>query len=191
MEQSRSSEANRFSSGQEIPRILLKPKIHYRIHERPSSVPILRQIDPVHASLSHFLKIRFNIILPSKPASSMWSRCHKCPPPHQNPVCSSSVSCTCYLPHPSHFYWCVHLNNILIFSEEYRACSSSDLKWEAYRAGHVARMSEERGVYRVLLGKPEGRWPLGRPRRRWVNNIRMDLEVLGWWVYGLNWAGPG
>jgi len=43
-------------------------------------------------------------------------------------------------------------------------------------AGHVARMGEERGVYRVLLGKPEGRRPLGRPRSRWVDNIRMDLQ---------------
>ena len=46
-------------------------------------------------------------------------------------------------------------------------------------AGHVARMGEERGVYRVLLGKPEGRRPLGRPRRRWVDNIRMDLQEVG------------
>jgi len=44
------------------------------------------------------------------------------------------------------------------------------------RAGHVALMGEERGVYRVLLGKPEGKRPLGRPRRRWVDNIRMDLQ---------------
>jgi len=46
-------------------------------------------------------------------------------------------------------------------------------------AGHVARMGEERGVYRVLLGKPEGRRPLGIPRRRWVDNIRMDLQEVG------------
>ena len=46
-------------------------------------------------------------------------------------------------------------------------------------AGHVARMGEERGVYRVLVGKPEGKIPLGRPRRRWVNNIRMDLQKVG------------
>jgi len=53
-------------------------------------------------------------------------------------------------------------------------------------------MGEEGGVYRVLLGKPEGRRPLGRPRRRWVDNITMDLqEVGGMWVYGLDWAGPG
>jgi hypothetical protein len=47
------------------------------------------------------------------------------------------------------------------------------------RAGHVARMGEGRGVYRVLLGKPEGRRPLGRPRRRWEDNIRMDLREVG------------
>ena len=46
-------------------------------------------------------------------------------------------------------------------------------------AGHVARMGEEMGVYRVVVGKPEGRRPLGRPRRRWVDNIRMDLQEMG------------
>jgi len=45
--------------------------------------------------------------------------------------------------------------------------------------GHAALMGEERGVYRVLVGKPEGRRPLGRPRRRWVDNIRIDLEEVG------------
>jgi len=47
-------------------------------------------------------------------------------------------------------------------------------------AGHVARMGEERGVHRVLVGKTEGKGPLGRPRRRWEDNIKMDLqEVVG------------
>jgi len=46
-------------------------------------------------------------------------------------------------------------------------------------AGHVALISEERGVYRVLVGKPEGRRPMGRPKRRWVDNIRMDLQEVG------------
>jgi len=46
-------------------------------------------------------------------------------------------------------------------------------------AGHVARMDEERGVYRALVGKPEGRRPLARSRRRWVDNIRMDLQEVG------------
>ena len=47
------------------------------------------------------------------------------------------------------------------------------------RAGHVARMGERRGVYRALVGKPEGRRPLGRPRRRWEDNIKMDLQDVG------------
>jgi len=46
-------------------------------------------------------------------------------------------------------------------------------------AGHVAHMGEERGVYSVFLGKPEGKRPLERPRRRWVDNIRMDLQEVG------------
>jgi len=51
------------------------------------------------------------------------------------------------------------------------------IKWRRIRwAWHVARMGEERGVYRILVGKPEGKRPLGRPRRRWVDNIRMDLQ---------------
>ena len=54
-------------------------------------------------------------------------------------------------------------------------------------AGHVARMDEERAVYRVLVGKPEGKRPLGRPRRRWVDNIRMDLQEVGC-GYG-DWIG--
>jgi len=54
-------------------------------------------------------------------------------------------------------------------------------------AGRVARMGEERQVYRVLVGKPEGRRPLGRPRCRWMDNIRMDLQEVGC-VY-MDWIG--
>jgi hypothetical protein len=46
-------------------------------------------------------------------------------------------------------------------------------------AGHVARIGERRKAYMILLGKPEGRRPLGRPRRRWVDNIKMDLREIG------------
>ena len=56
-----------------------------------------------------------------------------------------------------------------------RVIKSRRIRW----AGHVARMGEERGVYRALVGKPEGRSPLGRPRRRWEDNIRMDLREVG------------
>jgi hypothetical protein len=48
------------------------------------------------------------------------------------------------------------------------------------RAGHVARMGEKKSAYRLLLGKPEGRRPLGRPRRRWLDNIRKDLVEVVW-----------
>jgi hypothetical protein len=48
------------------------------------------------------------------------------------------------------------------------------------RAGHVARMGEKRNAYRLFVGNPEGKRPLGRPRRRWVDNIRMDLGEVGW-----------
>jgi hypothetical protein len=54
-------------------------------------------------------------------------------------------------------------------------------------AWHVARMVEERGLYRVLVGKPEGRRPMGRPRGRWVDNIRMDLQAVG--CVCMDWIG--
>jgi hypothetical protein len=47
-------------------------------------------------------------------------------------------------------------------------------------AGHVARMGEKRNAYRILVGKPERNKPLGRPRRRWVYNIKIDLKEIGW-----------
>jgi hypothetical protein len=55
------------------------------------------------------------------------------------------------------------------------------------RAGHVARMEEVRGAYNILVGKPEGRRPLGRPRLRWEDNIKMDLREIGFgdvdWIH--------
>jgi hypothetical protein len=53
--------------------------------------------------------------------------------------------------------------------------------------GHVARMGEKRNAYRLLVGKPEGRRPLGKPRRKWVDNIRMDLFELVWG--DVDWIG--
>jgi len=68
----------------------------------------------------------------------------------------------------------------------FRVIKSRRIKW----VKHVARMGEKRGVYRVLVGKPEGKRPLGRPSRRWKDNIKMDLQEVGW-VYGLDRAGSG
>jgi hypothetical protein len=56
-----------------------------------------------------------------------------------------------------------------------RVVKSGRMRW----AGHVARMGEGRGVHRVLVGKPEGKRPLGRPRRRWEDNIKMNLQEVG------------
>jgi len=64
------------------------------------------------------------------------------------------------------------LNDMYSSTNIVRLTESRRMRW----AGNVARMGEESGVYRVLLGEPEGRRPLGRPRRRCVDNIRMDLQ---------------
>ena len=56
-----------------------------------------------------------------------------------------------------------------------RVVKSRRMRW----AGHVARMGEDRGVHRVLVWKPEGKRPLERPRRRWEDNIKMDLQEVG------------
>jgi hypothetical protein len=56
-----------------------------------------------------------------------------------------------------------------------RVIKSKRMRW----AGHVARIWDGRGVYRVLVGRPEGKGPLGRPRRRWEDNIKMDFREIG------------
>jgi hypothetical protein len=56
-----------------------------------------------------------------------------------------------------------------------RVVKSRRMRW----AGHVAHMGKDRGVHRVLVGKSEGKRPLGRPRRRWEDNIKMDLQKVG------------
>jgi hypothetical protein len=57
-----------------------------------------------------------------------------------------------------------------------RMIKSGRMRW----AGHVARMGENRNAYRIFVGKPEGKRPLGRPTHRWVDNIKIDLREIGW-----------
>jgi hypothetical protein len=64
-----------------------------------------------------------------------------------------------------------------------RIIKATRMRW----VGHVARMGEKRNAYGLLVGKPEGRKPLGRPRRRWLDNIRMNLVEVGWG--DVDWIG--
>ena len=71
----------------------------------------------------------------------------------------------------------------MLLTEYCAGGKSRRMRW----AGHVTRMGEGRGVYRVLVGKPEGKRPLGRPRRRWEDNIKMGLKEVVWesmdWIF--------
>jgi hypothetical protein len=77
-----------------------------------------------------------------------------------------------------------HLFGLLYSSPSIiRIIKSRRMRW----AGHVTRMGEKRNAYRLLVVKPEGKRPLGRPRRRWVDDIRMDLGEVGWG--DVDWIG--
>jgi hypothetical protein len=75
------------------------------------------------------------------------------------------------------------LNNLYPSPNIVRVVKSKRMRW----AGHVARMGEEIGVHRVLVGKPEGKRSLGRLRRRWEDNIKMDFQKLEG-VVGTGWS---
>jgi hypothetical protein len=68
------------------------------------------------------------------------------------------------------------LNDVCLSPNIIRVIKSRRVKW----AGHVACMGEGRGAYRILVGRPEGNRPFGRPRHRWKDNIEMDLQEVGW-----------
>jgi hypothetical protein len=73
------------------------------------------------------------------------------------------------------------LHNLYSSPDIIRMIKSRRMSW----AGFVARMCEKRNAYRILMGKPEGKRPLGRPRRRWANKVKMDLREVGWG--GMDW----
>jgi hypothetical protein len=79
------------------------------------------------------------------------------------------------------------LHNFYSSPSVIRIMKSRRMRW----VGHVARMEEKENVYRLLVGKSEGKRPPGRSRRRWIDNIKMDLLEIGLNVYGLDWFGSG
>ena len=105
MQQSPSSEANRFAASQEIPRILWNPKVHYRIHKCPPTAPILSHLDPFRTPTSHFLKIHLNIIHTSVPGSPEWSLSYA---PHAPPISAS------WFYHSHNIGWAVQIIKLLI-----------------------------------------------------------------------------
>ena len=120
MEQSPYWKANRTSASQAIPRISCNPMVHYRAYKRPPPVPILSQINLVHAFPSHFFMTHLSTLLPTTPRSSTWSLSFRSP--YRYPVCSSSLPHTCHMQPPSHFSL---FDYRIIFGEEYSSWSSS------------------------------------------------------------------
>jgi len=110
-------EANRFAASQEIPRILWKPKAHYRTHKCPLALPILSN-NPI----SHFLEIKLYIVLPSTPRSPKWFL-------HQNSVYASHLLHTRHMSRPSHSFRIYHPKNTLLDmnsqSEYKRTCNKN------------------------------------------------------------------
>jgi hypothetical protein len=79
------------------------------------------------------------------------------------------------------------LHNLYLSPNIIRHIISRRMRWE----GHVARLGGERKVYKVLVGKPEGKRPLGRSRHRWEDGIRMYLREIGWGVERFSWLRIG
>ena len=107
-------EANWFAASQEIPRISRNPKVHYRIHKRPPTVPILGQPNPVHIPTSHLLEIHPNIIHPSTPGSPQWSLSLRFPQQDPTHPLYSPIRATC----PAH---------LILLKPEYTVINNSDV----------------------------------------------------------------
>ena len=99
-----------------FPAFLWNPKVHYRTHKRPPTVPTLGQPNPVHIPTSHLLEIHHNIIHPSTPRSPQLSLSLRCP--HQDPISPSILTHTRHMPSPSHSSRFYH-------PQEYKSFSSS------------------------------------------------------------------
>jgi hypothetical protein len=79
------------------------------------------------------------------------------------------------------------LHNLYSSPSKIRMIKSRRMRW----AGHLAQMGQKRNAYRIFMRKPEGRRPLGRPRCKWVDNVKMDLREIRMGWCGLDWSGSG
>ena len=128
MEQNPSWEANQFSASQEIPRIVWKPKVQYRIHKCPPTVPILSHLDPVHIRTPQFLSATSGS--PKRTLSLRF--------PHQNPVCASpfSMRSTC----PAYLILLDFITRTIL-GEQYRSLSSSLCSFLHFDGSHSSKIS--------------------------------------------------
>jgi len=120
MEQSPSWETNRLATSQENPCIVWNPKVHYRIHNCPTPVPVLSQLDSVHIPTSHFLKIHLNTILPFTTESSKLLFSSGFPTKTMYAPLFYTISATC----PVHFILLDFITRTIL-GEEYKSFSSS------------------------------------------------------------------
>jgi len=109
MEQSPSWEANSHSANNEISRLSFNQKVHYCVHNSPPVAPILSQMNPVHTFPRYFLKIHFNIILPTTSMPSAWSLPFRF---LNQRIIKIYLSHSCYMARPSHPPWFDHPNHI-------------------------------------------------------------------------------
>ena len=123
MQHSPSWDANRSSSRQEIPRILLNPKVNYRVHKSSQPARNLSQINPIYAPPDYFLKINFNIILPSTPRSSSGLFTSGLPTKSLYAPLLSPIRTTC----PAHLIWSDMPNNISWGAHRSQSTSFSNL----------------------------------------------------------------